>query len=67
MLVLDPMAVSLYRRERNALIDSFVFASDTTAVRDVMVGGRWVVRERHHAAEDRIAANFRRILDRIAA
>jgi hypothetical protein len=32
----------------------------------VMVGGRWVVRERHHAAEDRIVANFRRTLDRIA-
>ena len=67
LLVLDPNAASLYRRERDALIDSFVFASETTAVRDVMVGGRWVVRERRHAAEHRIAANFRRALDRIAA
>lgn len=67
LLVLDPAAPSLYRRERDALIDSFVFASETTAVRDVMVGGRWVMRERRHAAEQRIAANFRRTLDRIAA
>jgi formimidoylglutamate deiminase len=67
LLVLDAAAPSLYRREGDALIDSFVFASETTAVRDVMVGGRWVVRERRHAAEHRIAANFRRALDRIAA
>ena len=65
LLVLDPAAPSLYRREGDALIDSFVFASDTTVVRDVMVGGRWVVRERHHAAEDRITAEFRRTIDKL--
>jgi formimidoylglutamate deiminase len=67
LIVIDAAAPSLYRRERDALIDSFIFASETTAVRDVMVGGRWVLRERRHAAEPRIAANFRRALDRIAA
>jgi formimidoylglutamate deiminase len=67
LVVLDPAAPSLYRRERDALIDSLVFASETTVVRDVMVGGRWVVRDRHHAAEDRITANFRRTLDRLSA
>jgi formimidoylglutamate deiminase len=67
LLVLDATAPSLYRREGEALIDSFVFASETTAVRDVMVGGRWVVRERHHAAEERIAAHFCRTIDRITA
>ena len=67
LLVLDPTAPSLYRRERDALIDSFVFASESVVVRDVMVGGRWVVRDRHHPAEDRIAANFRRTIDRISA
>ena len=64
--VLDPDAASLYRRAGDALIDSLVFASETSVVRDVMVGGRWVVRERHHAAEDRISAAFRRTLDRLS-
>ncbi|HLJ19822.1 MAG TPA: formimidoylglutamate deiminase [Stellaceae bacterium] len=67
LLVLDPAAPSLYRREGDNLIDSVVFASESTVVRDVMVGGRWVVRERRHAAEDRITANFRRTIDRLAA
>jgi len=66
LLVLNPRATSLYGRRGDAVIDSFIFASETTAVRDVMVGGRWVVRERHHAAEKQISIAFRRTLDRIA-
>jgi formimidoylglutamate deiminase len=65
LLVLDPNAPSLYGRRGDALIDSVIFASETSAVRDVMVGGRWVVRERHHAADQRVAATFRRTIDRI--
>ena len=67
LVVLDPDAPSLYRREDDALIDSLIFASETAVVRDVMVGGRWVVRERHHAEEARIFSVFRRTLDRLAA
>ncbi|HKX09327.1 MAG TPA: formimidoylglutamate deiminase, partial [Stellaceae bacterium] len=66
LLVLDRDAPSLYRRAGDALIDSLVFASETSVVRDVMVGGRWVVSERHHAAEDRISAAFRRTIDRVS-
>jgi hypothetical protein len=32
-----------------------------------MGGGRWVERERHHVAEERIATNFRRTIDRIGS
>lgn len=67
LLVLDPDAATLYRRRRDKLVDSFVFASDCTAVRDVMVAGRWVVRQRHHAAQQPVEAAFRRTLDRIAS
>jgi formimidoylglutamate deiminase len=67
LLVLDPDAPSLYGRKGDSLVDSFIFASETSAVRDVMVGGRWVVRERHHAAEERIAAAFRRTIDRLGS
>jgi len=34
-------------------------------VRAVMIGGHWRVRDRHHAAEERVGAAFRRTLDRI--
>jgi len=29
-------------------------------VRDVMVGGRWVVREGHHVDEDEVSSRYRR-------
>ncbi len=67
LVMLDPLAPSLYRREGDALIDSLVFASESSVVRDVMVGGRWVVREGRHAAEDQIASAFRRTIDRVKA
>ncbi len=67
LLILDPNAATLYGRRRDKLIDSFVFASDCTTVRDVMVAGRWVVRQRHHAAQQPVETAFRRTLDRIAS
>jgi formimidoylglutamate deiminase len=48
----------------NAL-DHLVFAGGEAAVRDVMVGGRWVVRERHHAAELPLAAQFVELMQRL--
>ncbi len=50
----------------DALIDSLIFASAPPVVRDVMVGGKWVVREGRHRAEKPIGAAFRRAIDRIA-
>ena len=38
---------------------AWIFASDTACVRDVMVGGRWRIRERRHADEERLARRFR--------
>lgn len=67
LLVLDADAPTLYGRRGDALMDSLIFASTPPVVRDVMVGGKWVVREGRHRAEERIAAAFRRAIDRIAA
>jgi formimidoylglutamate deiminase len=37
-----------------------LFAGADRAIRDVMVAGRWVVRDYRHAAEDQMRANFAR-------
>ena len=66
-LVVNGDAPSLYGRRGDALMDSLIFASMAPVVRDVMVGGRWVVRDGRHHAEDRIGAAFRGAHDRIAA
>lgn len=65
LVVLDAAAPELYGRSGNALADSLVFAGGSKLVRDVMIGGQWRVRERHHAAAAHILGAYRRTLDRI--
>ncbi len=50
----------------NAL-DHLVFAGGDAAIRDVMVGGRWVVKERHHAAEVPVQGAFSELMHRLAS
>ena len=39
-----------------------MFSGSSGLVRDVMVAGRWVVRERHHALEEKAAQRYARTL-----
>jgi len=54
--VLDPEALIGHGPE--TAIDSWVFASSRTPVRDVAVGGRFVVRDYRHFDEDRLRSAF---------
>ncbi len=65
LVVLDPDHPTLLGRSDDRLIDSLVFAGATAGIRHVMVGGRWLVRDRHHAQEDAIAAAYRAALARL--
>jgi formimidoylglutamate deiminase len=66
VVVLDPGHPVLAERAREQVLDAFVFAGDSTCVRDVMVGGRWVVRDRRHPDEGPILDAYRRTLRRLA-
>ncbi len=46
-------------------LDDYVFVAGPAAVREVMVGGRTVVREGRHAAREAIAARFARTVARL--
>lgn len=66
LLVLDDRAPLLAARDERSVIDSFLFAGNTPLVRDVMVGGEWVVRGFTHRDEDRIAARYRTVLEKLS-
>jgi formimidoylglutamate deiminase len=66
-IVLDDQHPLLYGRSGDLLLDALVFAGDDNPIRDVMIGGRWVVRERAHPAAERVRARFRRTMDRLLA
>jgi formimidoylglutamate deiminase len=59
LVVVDTEHVSLAGRDGAQALASYVFVTGRRAVRDVMVGGQWLVRERHHAREDGAMASYR--------
>lgn len=65
-LALDRDHPGLTGHAGDGLLDALVFAAGSAAIRHVMVGGRWVVREGRHPAEERIAENYRAALRRLA-
>jgi len=65
-LVLDPAHTSMAGAAMETALDRLVFAGGAAAIRDVMVGGRWVVKDRHHAAELPLRGPFGDVMRRLA-
>lgn len=67
LVVLDPDHPSLYGRVGDAVLDSYIFAGGAACVRDVFVGGKQVVAERRHTAEEAVFARFKQAIGRLSA
>lgn len=59
IVVLDTEHPALVGRDEDQLLDAWIFSGEDTPVRDVMVGGAWVVEGRRHRAQGRIANAYR--------
>jgi formimidoylglutamate deiminase len=62
LLVLDVNSPSLIGKTDDTMMDAMIFAGNCNPVRDVMVGGRFVVEEGRHAGEVEILGRFRNAL-----
>ncbi|SDJ34296.1 formimidoylglutamate deiminase [Pseudomonas indica] len=62
LLVLDGNDPYLATAEDDALLNRWLFAGGDRQVRDVMVNGRWAVRDGRHAAEEETARAFAQVL-----
>jgi len=67
LVVLDAGHPDLEGRSGDAVANALVFSGSTGLVRDVMVGGRWVVRDRRHSAEASAAADYKRAVKALLA
>jgi formimidoylglutamate deiminase len=65
VVVLDLDSTLFAGRSDDDIIDTFVFSGPADAVRDVMVGGRWLVQDGRHFAETAIAAGYRRAIQKL--
>ena len=67
VVVLDPDHPTLTGRSQDDLLDSWVFAEAGSPVRDVLVGGRWVVRDGRHSSSEVVADGYRQAMRRLLA
>lgn len=64
-LVLDTSMPSMAGRIRDHLLDATIFGPGRNCVRDVVAGGRWVIRNRKHKREAQILENFRKVMAKL--
>ena len=65
LIVLDPDHPQLFGHKGSTLIDSLIFSGNNNPVCHVMCGGSWVVRDKVHSDEAKIAADFRSTISRL--
>ncbi|MEE2900623.1 MAG: formimidoylglutamate deiminase [Gemmatimonadota bacterium] len=65
IVVLDRDHPALVGRREDEVLDSWIFGGEDTPVRDVMVGGAWVVTDGRHDHEEAIATGYRAVAERL--
>jgi formimidoylglutamate deiminase len=65
LLVLDEESPILAGRDKESLLDTWIFAGNANLVRHVMACGEWVVRDFAHRDEERIAARYRSVIAKL--
>ena len=62
LVVLDGETPALVHKAGDAILDSLVFAANHTAIKDVLVAGRWRIRDGRHDQQDAIFERFKTTL-----
>jgi formimidoylglutamate deiminase len=63
-LVLDQNIPCMTGKIRDHILDTAIFASNENPVKDVMAGGRWVVRNKRHKREEHILERYRQVMQK---
>jgi formimidoylglutamate deiminase len=67
LVVLRADSADLAGRSGDAIANSLIFSGARGLVRDVMVGGKWLVRDTCHPLAQQSDAQFRRVTARLLA
>jgi formimidoylglutamate deiminase len=65
-VVLDAGHPSMAGATADTALDHLLFAGGDAAIRDVMVAGRWALKDRRHALEDELRPRFAALMQRLA-
>jgi formimidoylglutamate deiminase len=64
-VVLDSNHASMLGAAPDTALDHLLFAGAEAAIRDVMVAGRWVIKDRRHEADDDLRMRFASVMGRL--
>lgn len=64
-LVLDADLPFMAGKLRDHVLDAAIFAANQNPVKDVMAGGRWVIRNGHHKREEAVLEKFRAVMEKL--
>lgn len=62
LVFLDPRCPTILAHGPETVIDAWILSGTANPVRDVMVGGQWIVRNGIHEMEDRILADYEKAM-----
>lgn len=65
LISIDKSDVHLAGREGDFILDGLVFGRGAQAIRNVMVAGRWVIKDRRHDQGEAIGQEFRTLLEEL--
>lgn len=66
LIVLEQNDLALYAQDEQHLLDSVIFATQQSPVRDVMVNGKWAVVNKSHPQEQQSRDAFAKLLARVS-
>ncbi len=64
-IALDPQAPTLLDKQNDLIFDAMIFAGNSNPIRHVIAGGRQVVKDFHHIAEDKIFQVYKKTLAKL--
>jgi formimidoylglutamate deiminase len=66
LVMLDPDSLTLLGHSPRTVLDAWLLGGTENPVRDVMVAGQWVIRDRYHRDEEGIRASYLQAMARLA-
>ncbi|WP_315926782.1 formimidoylglutamate deiminase [Mesorhizobium sp. SP-1A] len=66
LVMLDPDSNPLLGHGPQTVLDAWLLSGTQNPVRDVMVAGKWVIRDRHHRQEAAVRDDYRRTMAALA-
>ena len=64
-LVLDPSNPAMFSKTNDQILDAMIFASNSNPVKDVMVSGKWQIKDGFHPMQEQSLQDYQGVLAKI--